>query len=334
MSRLNTTFSLQTAQAIVERGALDIPFVEDFTLRGNNSKSYSKYGIGLALYFVPYVMAGHHLGDYPDFVADLASAVRQVLPNAEFSSALPAVDWSQAYDYPALAAVLDHLIIMGYDYHYKGGDPGPVSPLEYAGAPWAGYTYDLAWSIDDYRNALGDPALDRKLLLGLPYYGYDWPSTSFDVPGTKTANAVSSYYRDSFTKTAGAAVLDAASQSKFFFYEDAGVKHQLWFDDAETLGLKYEAVKERGLGGVAIWALTYDGDRPELWNALETSFGTGVTEPAPDGPTGPIRWQREQAEGGDAKGCAVARTGTASLGDVFVFVLVFVSVVVFVPRRR
>lgn len=59
---IDTTFSLQTAQAIVERGELDIPAYEGFTLAGKNSKSYSKYGIGLALYYVPYVVLGRSVG--------------------------------------------------------------------------------------------------------------------------------------------------------------------------------------------------------------------------------------------------------------------------------
>ena len=37
----DTSFSLQTAQAIVTRGRLDIPYVEPYTLRGPDGRSYS-----------------------------------------------------------------------------------------------------------------------------------------------------------------------------------------------------------------------------------------------------------------------------------------------------
>ena len=37
---------------------------------------------------------------------------------------MPAVDWSDAYDESTLATLSDGLFIMGYDYHYSGGDPG------------------------------------------------------------------------------------------------------------------------------------------------------------------------------------------------------------------
>ena len=50
--------------------------------------------------------------------------------------------------------------------------------------------------------------------------------------------------------------------------------------------MKYDLVKEDGLGGVGIWALGYDGSRPELWDALAAAFAdpaTGVPseDPAP-----------------------------------------------------
>jgi hypothetical protein len=60
----DTSFSLQTAQAIVANGRLDIPYSEGWTLSGRDGKSYSKYGIGLALYFVPYVLASDALSTF------------------------------------------------------------------------------------------------------------------------------------------------------------------------------------------------------------------------------------------------------------------------------
>lgn len=60
----DTSFSLQTAQAIVTNGHLDIPYVAPYTLRGPDGRSYSKYGIGLALYYVPWVAASDALSSF------------------------------------------------------------------------------------------------------------------------------------------------------------------------------------------------------------------------------------------------------------------------------
>ncbi len=255
-------------------------------------------------------MSAAQLGAFPDFAADVASAVRAVLPEAELSAALPAVDWSQAYDYPALAQVLDHLFIMGYGYHWKGSDPGAVAPLDYTGV-WSGYTRDLQWSIDDYKNAIGDPALDHKVVLGLPYYGYDWPATSFDIPGTKTANATARFYASAVEMAGTGVQHDPDSQSAYFFYEDAGVMHQLWFDDATTLAMKFEAAKANGIGGVGMWALTYDAGHTELWDAIASSFTAATPDPEPtatpttiDGMPGPQGFPGDA--GGGPHGCAVS----------------------------
>ncbi len=69
----DTFSSLRTAQSIVDRHRLDIPRVDGFTVIGREGKSYSKYGIGLALYFVPFVAVSDvlsHLAHLP--ASDLA----------------------------------------------------------------------------------------------------------------------------------------------------------------------------------------------------------------------------------------------------------------------
>lgn len=285
-------------------------------------------------------MANHHLADYPAFLADLALAIRTVKPDAELSAALPAVDWGGAYDYAALAEVLDRLVIMGYDYHWKGGDPGPVAPLDYAGAPWTGYSRDLFWSIDDYLTSIGNPAKNGKVVLALPWYGYDWPSTSHDVPGTKTANATARRYAAamSMAETAGYDY-DESSQSNVFFYEDAGQPHQLWFDDADTLAAKFEAARLTGLGGVGIWALRYDDGRPELWDAVAGSFLVPAEAPTPTPTPDPsgfgnvaFDWRADGGEAGAGGGCNVTPASPygAAQGAAFL-VAVFLS---YRMRRR
>jgi hypothetical protein len=57
----DTGYSIRTAQAIVDRGQLGIPYGEGGTLKAPDGRSYSKYGIGLPLYFVPIAAAGNGL---------------------------------------------------------------------------------------------------------------------------------------------------------------------------------------------------------------------------------------------------------------------------------
>lgn len=52
---LDTSFSVATAQAIVTHRSLDLPPAPDATMKGIDGKSYSKYGIGLALCYLPWI---------------------------------------------------------------------------------------------------------------------------------------------------------------------------------------------------------------------------------------------------------------------------------------
>ena len=102
------------------------------------------------------------------FMQHVATQVKARIPGAEISMAMPAVDWNNAFDLLHLSQTCDYLILMGYDYYWGGSSTaGPVAPL-------AGETYDVTISVNTYLSAGVDPG---KLLLGVPWYGYDWPVT-------------------------------------------------------------------------------------------------------------------------------------------------------------
>jgi hypothetical protein len=54
---------------------------------------------------------------------------------------------------------------------------------------------------------------------------------------------------------------------------------QLYYDDVTALKAKYDLVNRAGLRGVGIWALGYDGSRPELYAALKAKFITDKVPP-------------------------------------------------------
>ena len=54
---------------------------------------------------------------------------------------------------------------------------------------------------------------------------------------------------------------------------------QLYFDDATALKAKYDLVNQYGLRGAGIWALGYDGTRPELYAAIKAKFITDTVPP-------------------------------------------------------
>ncbi len=164
------------------------------------------------------------------------------------------------------------MLIMGYDFHWSTApNAGPVAPLQ-SGNIWG--TYNVTYSVNYY---LTHGASDIKLLLGVPYYGYDWPTVdnSLNSPTTGTGSA----YTYSSIKPRAITfgwLWDVHSLTPWYTYNSSGWR-QGWFDDSTSLGLKYDMVNTRNLNGIGIWALSYDGTYNELWNTISRKFGvTGI----------------------------------------------------------
>ncbi|MBZ0270465.1 hypothetical protein K8I61_00400 [bacterium] len=212
--------------------------------------------------------------NFVTFIEDLADALRAAIPGAHLSIDTPAVDWSGAFDYDKLAAAADYLFIMAYDYHYKGGDPGPVSPL-FAGTLWS--PWSIEWTLNDYETYIFPYDL-ANTIVGLPLYGYDWPTTTGAVPGTKRGTGLATILATAVNMansgSYGPRLWDAGSRTPYLVYDKAGDGwHQLWYDDAASLAERFEYAALRHTGGVGFWALGYEGSREDVWDALDATFG-------------------------------------------------------------
>ena len=233
------------------------------------------------------------------FMTDLTAAFHTAIPGSHVSVDTPAVDWAGAFDYDLLAINSDGLFIMGYDYYWSGSSTaGPCSPLT-SGGVWG--THNVTWTVDDYLT-YGGSANRSKFILGLPYYGREWPTSSTTVPSSTTGSGVSKIYNDARANAATYGRLwDGASQTPYYVYTSSGA-HQGWYDDAESLGYKWDLVNTKDLGGTGMWAMNYDTADDYLWNKIQEKFATapgslsgvkigidpghGGTESGAIGPTG------------------------------------------------
>ncbi|MEY8366075.1 glycosyl hydrolase family 18 protein [Anaerovoracaceae bacterium 41-7] len=93
----------------------------------------------------------------------------------------------------------------------------------------------------------------EKILMGMPNYGYDWKLPF--VKGETRAEKMSSegaFWRAQYY---GAEVIyDQLSQAPYFTYFDsAGNKHVVWFEDIRSIRAKLALVEEYDLAGVGYW---------------------------------------------------------------------------------
>lgn len=118
---------------------------------------------------------------FTSFIQGLATQMHAAIPTSDVSIAMPSEAYP-GYDIAALATAADTLMIMGYDYHWATSNPGPVAPLTDS-TLW-GSSLSQGSTIALFKSAGADPS---KLLMGMPLYGYNYPSTSDAIPGTKSA---------------------------------------------------------------------------------------------------------------------------------------------------
>ena len=182
------------------------------------------------------------------------------------------------------AGAADAIFIMGYDYRTSSSPhTGSISPL-------SGPPYDLTDTVAAYAARVSP----SKLILGVPYYGRAWSTDSSalhaaNVSGTKYGSSVTAVYDTAVDLAAEHGRLyDSIEQAPWTEYQKQTCTttygcvtswRQLYYDDAASLKLRYDLVNRTGLRGAGIWALGYDGTRPELYQALADKFLLDTTAP-------------------------------------------------------
>ncbi len=201
--------------------------------------------------------------DLNAFIQELSLEVDEIV------IATPAIDWSNAYDYATLSSYSD-LFIMGYDYHWSGGDPGPVDPL-FGGSPWGPYALD--WSVDDYLSLGVNP---DRIILGLPLYGRSWDTIDDSVPGASAGSSSSIMMTEAIDlATTEGSLFDVITESPYILYSN----EQIWFPSVASVESRILWAQDQSLQGVGFWALGYENGTTAFWEMMEETTGETQSEP-------------------------------------------------------
>jgi chitinase len=186
-----------------------------------------------------------------------------------------------------LGTVVDWINLMTYAFH------GTWSPITNFDAPlFASSTdpspalqrivYNTDAAVQTYVAAGVAP---DKIVVGVPFYGYGWkgvPDVNHGLyqsptgvapgtlgPGVFTYRDLASNYVSSFAR-----YWHDEAQVPWLFDAPSGI--MISYDDPESLGLKADYVRQRGLGGVMIWELSDDDASHTLVTTLRAHLSQSL----------------------------------------------------------
>lgn len=92
-----------------------------------------------------------------------------------------------------------------------------------------------------------------QILMGMPNYGYDWKLPF--IRGESRAEKISNDEAVARAARYGAEIqFDEPAQSPYYYYTDEnGTQHVVWFEDARSWRAKLQLVAEYGLAGISFW---------------------------------------------------------------------------------
>jgi spore germination protein YaaH len=221
------------------------------------------------------------------FMQDLTTFIHLHVIGAEVSFAGPAVNWG-GWDLWNLAQSCDYIFIMGYAFS------GSWSSTSEPNAPLTGGSYNITNTVDVQYNQVTVLTPD-KLILGVPYYGRRWQTENSSPYSTVIDYIGSLFFSSAMPESQTAGLLwDTKSNTPWYTYQESNKWFQVWFDTDESLSLKYDLADARGYRGVGMWALGYDGSRPELWNELRRRYLVDVEDIKNSDPSGPHEFKLAQ----------------------------------------
>ena len=177
--------------------------------------------------------------DYLSFIPQL----RRALPvGSQIAVTVPADDPS--WPLAAFGKEADRIILMAYDQHWSGGQPGPIAAQDW-----------FIRQVEHARTAIGAD----KMIVAIGNYAYDWHGKSAD--GLSVEEAWLAAHDSDAPVT-----FDKQSGNPGFAFTDSDGQHTVWMLDAATAWNEMQALKQLGIDDIALWRLGTED--PDFWSAL------------------------------------------------------------------
>lgn len=228
---------------------------------------------------------------FTEFIKKFAFALHHDIHDSKITVSVYAssIKDPKIYDIGQLSKVSDGIFMMAYDFATSdASNVMPTAPLY--GYKQGQYWYDVSTAVEDFlKHMPGD-----KLILGLPWYGYNYsvsePKTnaetnqgyyasywygrkkySYYVPNVGVAQQYSEAKDSIQPELSGWDPVAQVGWQAYHSPED-GSWRMIFMEDPKSLSIKYDFAISKNLGGIGIWALGFDGGKKELWDILKEKF--------------------------------------------------------------
>ncbi|MEF9940263.1 MAG: glycosyl hydrolase family 18 protein [Clostridium sp.] len=188
--------------------------------------------------------AGVH---YVQFIRELSVSCREKGIILSVDNYVPAA-YNKFYNRKEQGIVADYVIIMGYDEHYAGGDPGSVASLGY-----------VEKGIKD----TVDIVPKEKVINGVPFYTRLWTQKGDKI----TSKAMGIFSAKQWISDNNVELIWEEEIGQYYGEaQTADGFSYLWMEDAKSLGLKMDLIKKYDLAGVSGWKLGLETQ--DMWDVF------------------------------------------------------------------
>ena len=188
---------------------------------------------------------------FTQFVRALASALHKhhkLLSIAVSAKTSEPGDWfgAQSEDYAKIGAAVDEFKVMTYDYSGSWSGPGPIAPPD-----WTDAVLTFAESV----------VPSAKIMMGVPFYGYDWHDQTADSLVWADIQLLTATYAPTIIR-------DPSGEATFSYTDESGTPHTVFFQDRQAIATKFEMLLalHPKIRGIAIWVM--GGESAEFWDEI------------------------------------------------------------------
>jgi len=188
--------------------------------------------------------------------------VREITPFLKEQGLVVSVDVNDisCYDKKALSEVVDYIMYMSYDQHWR------TSPV-------AGSVAQITWVEKRVKRVIEQEKVPvDKLLLGIPFYTRVWTEATNESGKKTLENRALSMEesRNTVLQNNAKVVWEEESGQFYAYYEKEDTVNKIWIEDTNSINLRASLVHKYNLAGTCAWSSNFASS--DVWGVLKKNL--------------------------------------------------------------